>query len=432
MSRLAASLAAAVLLQAASPSLAATWGWAPTAPLGGVEDVFRLIRAADGAVYAATCPTGAVFATADGGMTWTRTAEIDGASHVLALLESDGAIYAGTAPNGAVFMTADGGETWQESACFPDAAEVKTLIEAGGAIHAGTGPNGMIYKSSDGGMTWERGGEIAGARFIYCLLEGADGTLYAGADDRVYRSDDGGVTWLPTGGPAGAAYVYTLLETADGALYAGCDGMVHRSDDGGETWLSMGLLGARSWAVFAFAEGEDGTIFAGSSCDGAIHALPPGETAWRLAADLSGLGNIYALLPLPDGTALAAGVRRVMKHGPLLRIEASDPSPAAGVPFEVRASVMPPAGGFTAWGFLSGTDGVYSFDLGRPGILIPGLVPVASAPSGIDRPVSALLFSIPAVPDSAAGRSYTFTAALTRGGAVIPGFIEAAAVAVAP
>lgn len=434
--------AISIILTAASVAIssrihAETWGWGPTAAMDGVTDVFRLLQAEDGSIYAGTAPRCGVFRTGGGGGSWIQAAELPGATHVLAMTETaEGSILAGTAPSGAVFRKAGGSSNWREVARFEGAGEVKSLLQASdGKIYAGTGPGGKIYKSDDGGETWSETG-MSGTRYIYSLIEAADGSICAGTGRGVFRSADGGETWQAEAGfPEGTA-AYSLLQAQDGCIYAGSEGKIFRANDGGESWSDMGRLNPRCYAVFALAE-DRYSVYAGGSSDGGIYMLSGG--GWERVAEPGGSGNVYSILGAEDGSAYAAVGREVLRFAPLLDVRLSGGSLAPGDPFYVEVAVQAVAPDFDAYGIITGPAGTYSFDLEDAGTLVPGIIPLATEVRGLSCPLSRILYSVGSIPAGAPPGEYRVTASLVQAGSHllgtqdgIPGYVDAEQVTVAP
>lgn len=419
-------IAAATIASATLPLKAETWGWAMTADIAGVTDVFRLLEASDGALYAGTGPDGGIYKTRDGGATWFHLADLEGATDVLALLEaSDGAIYAATIPNGLVYKSIDAGGSWSRTGSLGGEREAKCLAEApDGAIYAGTGLSGGVYRTTNGGESWERTAELGDSDFVYSLCVGPGGVIYAGTDGRVYRTSNGGTSWAATADMPGAAYIYSLLRASDDSIYAGCAGEVYRTSDGGEIWTSSGRLGARVYAVYTLFEHPDGSVYATTGSEGVIYRTVSRGTAWEHAAVLSGARDIYCLIVTGDetlyaGTSAPTGVGRggaVYKYAPLLRLTVrSDPSGGQGG-IDVRVAVQRVERRFDAYGVIAGPGGIFSFVLGDTGALSPGIRPLARSVNGLGAPLSLQLLSFSRIPEGAESGVYTITAGLVSPG----------------
>ncbi|MCX6354917.1 MAG: SGNH/GDSL hydrolase family protein [Candidatus Aureabacteria bacterium] len=108
-----------------------------------------------------------------------------------------------------------------------------------------------------------------------------------------------------------------------------------------------------------------------------------------------------------------------------------NPQPASvGGPLQIGISVEAIDQVFNAWGIISGPAGTYSFMLGRPRSLMPGIRILTVNERGIGRAFAATLLSIPSLPRAAAG-THTVTVGLFPAGAIptgvesaIPGFVQ--------
>jgi photosystem II stability/assembly factor-like uncharacterized protein len=136
---------------------------------------------------------------------------------------------------------------------------------------------------------WRNTGELEGAWYIHCLLESADGTIYAGTapNGDVFRTTNGGISWEKTGNLKNVLRVYSLIESQDHALYAGTYpyGDVFRSTNRGETWEKTADLPGAS-TVRALIELPNGKLIAGTSPDssdvGRLFISTNGGASWRL------------------------------------------------------------------------------------------------------------------------------------------------------
>lgn len=443
--RVARGLVFATLLQGISVlySHAATWAWSGTGPIEGTTDVFRILRAGDGSLHAATGPDGAVFRTSGGG--WSPPTFLPGAHQVFGLLESaNGRLYSGTSPNGTIYRSEDRGESW--TPVFQEqegVSEIKSLAETrDGAIYAGTGPEGKAFVSRDGGDSWEETGTIAGAQFVYCLLAASDGSVYAGTNRGVFVTSGKEGRWDFTGGPLGIPFVLSLVEETDGTICAGCDGSVFEYGIGSGTWHLAGRVNPLAYAVFSI-EDIFGTLFAGTGTDGGIHALSPGAVEWRRVTEVEGAPNVYDLLQAPDGIAYAAvggspGAGAVYAHAPLLGISVDDARPAPGDPLEISVAVRPVAARFDAYVVAAGPGGTYSCASNDSSALIPGILPCVRGVPGLAVPVSRVVLSFPAIPDSAPPGAWSVIAGIVPAGAppsernVIPGYLDSRIVEIRP
>lgn len=200
---------------------------------------------------------------------------------------------------------------WFNTGNLAGAFWVYCLVEASdGAVYAGTGPNGDVFKSVDAGTTWVNCGDLAGAANVRSLAEASDGALYAGTGPNgdVFKSVDAGTAWVNTGALVGVSGIHSLIEALDGTIYAGTwdRGEVFKSVDAGTIWVNCGNLpGAAN--VHAVLEASDGAIYAGTGrTAGNVFKSVDAGTSWANTGNLSGADNVYCLVEASDG-ALYAG-----------------------------------------------------------------------------------------------------------------------------
>ncbi|MBI3174482.1 MAG: hypothetical protein HYZ25_12220 [Chloroflexi bacterium] len=199
---------------------------------------------------------GALYRTADGGLTWSMNAVPFGGGVLDFLDTSNGWAMAGLGVGAgsnaiAIFQTADGGATWtQVFINDPNDPNARTDIPLGGL-------KGVFY-ARDMQTAWVGG-------IVY-----SDATLY------LYRTDDGGRTWaqvsaeLPSAAQQAQVSVEEIqfLAPADGFLtlsftsQAGLTRALYVTHDGGNTWTLTPTLIPNGRSV-DFVSPADGLMFDG-------------------------------------------------------------------------------------------------------------------------------------------------------------------------
>jgi photosystem II stability/assembly factor-like uncharacterized protein len=216
------------------------------------------------------------------------------------LVDGAGVVYAGTA--GGLFASADGGDSWSPKGTgLPSGADrtISALAadpSAASTLYAGTGVG--LFKSGDGGETWAK--LDTGSTFILSVSAIAVDPL---APSRVYvagfktfacspfclpvafmpvalRSLDGGVSWLSMDALAGN-FVLALAATSTlpSRVFAGTTGNgVFESSDGGATWAASnnGLANA-SVSSLVIDPAPPSLIFAGTAQG--VFCAPLGQVA---------------------------------------------------------------------------------------------------------------------------------------------------------
>lgn len=126
-------------------------------------------------------------------------------------------------------------------------------------------------------------------------------------------------------------------------------------------------------------------------------------------------------------------------------ISVTNQNPTIGKPFEIIVTILPIDQPFDAYGVLIGPKnasraqtGIYSFVLGRPGQLSPGVNPLITDVAGLNTKYSGILLSLPAIPPGTEG-TYDIIVGLVPAGvrpqgvqSAIPGYLDQIEVTVLP
>jgi len=261
--------------------------------------------------------------------------------HALLQDSQNGTLYAGT--DYGFFQSQDGGSSWQSTNAGLPEKDIDspfqgvlkdTLINAllqdrqDGTLYAGTSDG--FFRSQDRGNTWQAATSgLTNKRINTLLQDSQDGTLYAGTADGFFRSQDRGNTWQVTNPGLPRIYVSILLQDSqNGMLYAGTSGGFFRSQDKGNTWQAAntglpttstgiyacqdapcpGLLGIEIGVYALLQDGQDGTLYAGTS--GSIFRSQDKGNTWQVTnAGLLPNTYIYTLLQDGQGGMLYIGTK---------------------------------------------------------------------------------------------------------------------------
>jgi len=284
----------------------------------------------------------------DGGATWTPISGAlgstpDGAVANLDAVAFDptspGAVYIGGA--GGLFATTDGGVTWTRVGQALPAGQLITRlrVDGGHVLYAVLAPGAhTLYRSADGGATWAAidAGLPAGMAVRDLLLDPAGATLYAGTDAGVYRSPDGGAHWTAQSQGLDDARVNRLVmnPARPGVLYAATPGGLYVSPAPAAgpcipTDTVLCLTGGRFAAQIAWqlGGGTTGSGHAVPLADGAggfwffspastetllkiVDGSPVNGHFWVFAAGLSDVGYALTL------TDTSTGAHHTYMHAP--------------------------------------------------------------------------------------------------------------------
>ncbi len=147
--------------------------------LEGASTAYAMARAQDGTVYVGTGNEGKIFAVrGDRAELHAETGQLLVTSLAIG---PNGVLYAGTLPEGRIYAIAQRGQV-RELARPEGAQNVFALLWDGSKLYAGSGPTARVHAiTPDGRTTVFYDG---GPGHVMSLARGADGSLYAGTDDR--------------------------------------------------------------------------------------------------------------------------------------------------------------------------------------------------------------------------------------------------------
>lgn len=229
-----------------------TWRIQPAALPGGF---FLAISCASHAVCLATGNGGAVFSTVDAGRTWsgqslTNVSLINGIDCVTTTV-CEAVAYSGhNGVFGVALRTTDGGQNWVEqplpsSVPFPEAVtcpSIDVCVAVGqNTIRHGSEQVGVIAMTRDGGTTWRRR-EVPGG---YTNFGGVDCPAIGVCEavgygpNAILGTVDGGRTWTPQGPDTAFLRAISCPTQSTCVAVGETDagrGAIYRTTSGGRTW----------------------------------------------------------------------------------------------------------------------------------------------------------------------------------------------------
>lgn len=112
----------------------------------------RQVHPVDAQLARVSCVDGLVVGTADGGATWVRLGQLEGAVVMVFTAPSNAVALAPVSGCGAQsFLTRDGGRSWESAGCIP-VDGIEGLASNGAALVAQVG--GEIFLSADNAESW--------------------------------------------------------------------------------------------------------------------------------------------------------------------------------------------------------------------------------------------------------------------------------------
>lgn len=301
---------------------------------------------------------------------------------------------------GIVLLSDDLGAHWRQAKGVPVSVTLTAVRFFDANIGWAVGHAGVILHSVDGGETWVRqaDGQLLAKIALDAAQERArvapndptvvrqlkaaqllvsDGPdkplldLYfsdakhgfvVGAYGLFFETSDGGTTWASTMGrldnPKGL-HLYAIRAQGAAVYVVGEQGLMLRSGDGGNSFQPLVSPYAGSW--FALLAMPDGTLLAAGLRGNAFYSRDRGQTWSRIEGSTP--VSFVSAVALPDGTALL-----VNQAGQLLTSRAGAPLVDLGVPsLPPLADVLPlPAGGLLTIGMAG------ALRLPPPAIAAPG------------------------------------------------------------
>lgn len=283
----------AVLILCALPSVAAAAGrWRSIAPEGAAPQTLAVSRGTDGTVYVRT-RRGHVYASSDGGASWSLGGSVNGYVRDLAAPRS-GLLYA--LSSFGLFRSVDGGRQWS-LLTQEDFLSIHVAPSDPDVLYAAPFDKGML-KSVDGGAHWTATSLPSASGAV--AIDPADARIvYSTVGNNLLRSDDGGATWVEIGDGLRSAegFVNVSALVVDPrqptTLYAlkGLEG-VAKSTDRGATWNLVwtgpaGFPYLRELAV----DPASGTVYAIDYDKGLFRSRDGGAT-WSQVLNRYGLSDL--------------------------------------------------------------------------------------------------------------------------------------------
>lgn len=272
---------AAIAQVADTPAPAPGWQTLPTEAYPGKRDDISFADAQHGWYGTGK---GDLFATSDGGDSWTRVASkpgtfiravgfVDAKTGYIGNVGTD--YYPGVTDTNPLYRTDDGGVTWspidtggvkvagicaidilRTKRIYQGKLEPRVIITAAGRVG---GPTGMI-RSVDGGATWvatdlsDAAGMILDIKFLdeqTGLIFAATGHDAASGNALILRTTDGGKSWTKvyqSSRPAELIWKASFVDTTTGYAtvmsydQAATQKHIVKTVDGGKTWVELPLV----------------------------------------------------------------------------------------------------------------------------------------------------------------------------------------------
>jgi len=277
-----------------------------------------IVSSGDGSRLVASGASG-VYSSADAGATWVAltnaprqvvAASVDG--RTLVAITTDA-----TYTNGAIYISADSGLTWRRTSA-PDKPWVSAACSADATKLVATADGAGLWTSTNAGATWVGGPQ---AELWGPVASSADGTRFVAASfvfladvgpvgGPIFVSTNSGASWSSTSSGSLSSMAMSadgtqlVAATADlaswGAEFEFPDGFISISHDGGATWTGTQVPG-NDWTSVAISSDGAKLVAAGPY---AIYVSTDHGATWVEAAEPFAAWN--AITCSADGSHIAA------------------------------------------------------------------------------------------------------------------------------
>lgn len=208
---------------------------------------------------------------------WSQAVEFNG--RIMRAVATDGTNFFAGSDYGEVFASADGGVTWSNiSQGLPEKSQIFELkTGANRQLFTGLYSKGF-YAYADG--VWQN----TGAPFAFTMLPVDNKTFIAGGNPGgVMRTDDGGKTWSNASGLSSLAPTWMLFKNKQ-TLFVGTTGRsgLFRSEDLGKNWTLIAEKDFSNKAVIAMTSAGSVLVVA------TVNAPAP---EWMDIGKIAGIGD---------------------------------------------------------------------------------------------------------------------------------------------
>lgn len=179
-------------------------------------------------------PSGDVFKTIDGGITWKQlNIYVDEGISSIFFLNQDIGFISGGFNQRKVLKTIDGGINWIQVSNqeFGQIQFVNNLVGYGNRMGYS---KGRMYKTIDGGNTWNISIEVDKGINTFDFIDENNG-YFVGDQGLIYKTNDGGITWNELEIPYGW-YTKVKFYSKNIGYIADEDGKLYKTENGGLNW----------------------------------------------------------------------------------------------------------------------------------------------------------------------------------------------------
>jgi len=227
------------------------------------------IDAAENSLYVGT--ESGIYVTKNDGTSWQSLGLTK--KDVRSVVTHNGNLIAAVWGEG-VFASTDGGTTWSSKNSGLKNLNVQSIVAKDATLLAAT-YGGGIYTSSDNGNTWNK--SSIDCDYIWNLSVASNGTMYAATyGNGVYQSSDNGSAWSKLGDNLKSDFIYSISVDNQGTVFAtSLSAEVYKYSSATSHWESIALPKEKVSSVFA--DPASSKVYAGTN-NGTIYSLTSSAT----------------------------------------------------------------------------------------------------------------------------------------------------------
>jgi len=272
---------------------------------------------ASGAKIIALVSTGEMFASHDGGATWSLKGALP-VSDVVAVAagETSDELFLATR-SGVVFRSGDAGSSWTASGSVAESDVVDMAIRSTGHLFL-LSAEGTLYRSFDDAATFTPVASLTASNHVSLEIDAAGEFFALTQTGEVARSTDFGVTWHVVGAVTAPDAVALRAMGTDLYVLTGT-GVVARSGDHAATWLNVGTVSQ----VHMVGLTVDGADLVATSKEGLV-ATSSDAVAWSFVGSV----NQQDVMVVGTNEPKATGIGVPVPELSALRVRAAWPNPA--------------------------------------------------------------------------------------------------------